>query len=75
LVCVEQGREQRGDDLETLTRRFRAFLGLSYIEPLIVNGIGRLALPEAPYNVKKAEAKNADTAVRARDRAGLRNDW
>ena len=75
LVCVEKGSDQRGDDLETLARRFRAFLGVSYTEPLIVNGIGRLALPEPPFNVTTAEAKNADTAARARDRAGMRKGW
>ena len=75
LVCVEQGIEQEGDDLETLSRRFRAFLGVSYTEPLIVNGIGRLALPDPPFSVSNAEAKNADTAARARDRGGLRQAW
>jgi hypothetical protein len=74
-VCVEPNNKSAGDDFDTLSRRFKAFLGVSYSQPVIENGINRLGIPPPPFHNSNVNGKNEDTQRRARDRAGLRESW
>ncbi len=75
LVCVEEGKKEPGDDFETLTRRFKAFLGVSYDEKIIENGINRLKVGNPPFTKSNIDAINIQMTERALDRNGLRNSW
>lgn len=75
LVCVETGYEGAGPDFEMLTRRFKAFVGVSFREPVIENGVGRLDLRGPPFRKGHVEFVNGAMTARARDRAGLRQLW
>jgi superfamily II DNA or RNA helicase len=75
LVCVEKGRKELSDDLEMLIRRFKAFVGISFKERVIENGIGRLNIGLPPFNGKKVESINTVMKQKALDRDGLRQSW
>jgi superfamily II DNA or RNA helicase len=75
LVCVEPRRKEPGSDLDTLSRRFKAFLGVSFSEPVIENGLTRLGIGEPPFAATRIDEINAVMRERALDRARLRNDW
>ncbi|UCH32926.1 MAG: DEAD/DEAH box helicase family protein [Armatimonadota bacterium] len=75
LVCVEPDAAEPGDDLETLKRRFRAFMGPALDEPVIESGIGRLGIGAAPYSEVRVREINRWMIERAEDRAGLREAW
>jgi superfamily II DNA or RNA helicase len=75
LICVAPGAPDPSDDLATLTRRFRAFLGVSFLVPVIESGIERLGLDPPPYSQAQIAATNRRMAEHARDRAGLRQRW
>lgn len=80
LACVypdkrkEDQEEKYSGDYETLIRRFESFLGVSWEEPVIESGIGRLAIPEFDSPKKMAEV-NQMMLCRAGDRDGLRGRW
>jgi superfamily II DNA or RNA helicase len=75
LVCVEKGQKELSDDLEMLTRRFKAFAGVSFKERIIENGIGRLNIGSLPFTAKKIESINTFMKQKALDRDGLRQSW
>jgi len=84
LACVEEREGDRedgpagpdgGPDWDTMTRRFRAFMGPSRLEPVIENGIGRLDLGNPPFSESRVRKLNRETKRLARDRAGLRSVW
>ncbi len=62
-------------DYETLTRRFQAFLGVSYTEDVIESGMERLHLDSKLNSQKSIEACNQKMLKRAGDREGLRRSW
>lgn len=74
-VCVEEGPEGPGHDFAMLSRRFRAFVGVSFTEPTIENGVERLGLGAEPFTRGRVEAINEGMAGRALDRPGLRAAW
>lgn len=78
LVCIPprfQSLEVVSEDLETLKRRFDSFLGVSYTEPVIENGLERI-LPETDFSsARKVEAINKRMLKEAADRKGLLNRW
>ena len=80
LACVfprKEGRTRGVDlsgDYETLTRRFDAFLGVSWTGNTIESGIGRLGIP-AFDSQKKMEEINQAMLARAADREALRQRW
>ena len=75
LVCVEPDSPMPGTDLDTLVRRFKAFVGVALNEPVIESGIERMAFGPAPYSRERVEAINRMMAARARDRASLKQAW
>ncbi|MHC4315641.1 MAG: hypothetical protein ACYSW3_24620 [Planctomycetota bacterium] len=75
LVCVEHDRDESSEDMEMLTRRFKAFEGVSAREPVIENGIERLMLGRHPFTAGKIEQVNARMGKMARDRVRLRAEW
>ncbi len=80
LACIlpQEGTDGQGlplGDYETLSRRFDAFLGVSYEEDLIESGLGRLGLKSPPMGKREIEAFNERTMKKAGDRDGLRAAW
>ncbi|MCF2137880.1 MAG: DEAD/DEAH box helicase family protein [Candidatus Thorarchaeota archaeon] len=75
LVCVETGADSAGEDYELMERRFRAFVGISFIEPVIENGFTRLGIPRAPIKKKEIKKSNERMFERARNRAEVREEW
>ena len=75
LVCQEQSVTEPGEDLETLTRRFKAFVGVAFKNSAIESGLGRLGLGNPPFDAQRIEHINAVMAQHARDRDGLRTRW
>lgn len=80
LACVFPKRDGKtkgvdlSGDFETLARRFEAFLGVSWKDPVIESGIERLDMPV--FDTKeKMEQINQTMFGRASDRAGLRAKW
>lgn len=80
LACIfpqKDGKTRQADfsgDYETLVRRFDSFLGVSWKEPVIESGIGRLNIPEFDSRSKMDEI-NQMMLERAADREGLRRRW
>lgn len=78
LVCVSPGKKGEpcsSEDYEMLKRRFRAFLGVSFEEDTIENGIERLGIGEDFYSQKSIERINRRMIARAADRDALRRRW
>ncbi|MHC4694309.1 MAG: DEAD/DEAH box helicase family protein [Planctomycetota bacterium] len=75
LVCVEHDRDELSEDMKMLTRRFKAFEGVSTREAVIENGIERLMLGRSPFTAGKIEQVNDRMGNMARDRARLRTEW
>ena len=75
LVCVERGRKELSEDMEMLTRRFKSFVGVSFKEDVIENGLGRLALDKPPYSAKRIDNICSTMTRKARDRDRLRAEW
>lgn len=74
LVCMETGSNP-GADLETLIRRFKAFVGLSNNEVLIQNGIKRLDIGLPPYTDSSVATINENMKQKSMDRPGLIKRW
>ena len=75
LVCQEHDAGQLNEDMETLSRRFKSFVGVSFTHPRIESGLGRLGLGRPPYPQPRMEHVNAVMQRKAHDRAGLVKDW
>jgi len=75
LVCIEEGQKELSDDLEMLTRRFKAFVGVSFKEQIIENGIDRLDIGGPPFKSLKINSINSQMQQKALDRDGLRQCW
>ncbi len=69
-------KEDLGHDVQKLRRRFRAFEGLSYHDPIIIeNGFKRLGLSKTQWDDKGVKTLNDDMLARARDRESLPERW
>lgn len=69
-------KEDLGSDVQKLRRRFRAFEGLSYSEPFIIeNGFKRLGLSKVQWNERSVKKLNEDMIGRARARERLAEIW
>lgn len=69
-------KKDLGPDVDKLARRFKAFEGLSYDEPPVIeNGIKRLGLSNIQWNEKSVGALNRGTMARARAREMLPRLW
>jgi superfamily II DNA or RNA helicase len=75
LVCQEEGVAEAGEDMETLARRFKAFVGVSFKNSAIESGLGRLGLGNPPYDKARIDHINAVMTQQAQDRDGLRTRW
>lgn len=75
LACVDVTDPNGGRDVETLRRRFDAFVGVSNSKiPFISNGIDRLNFPEHIL-VEDIETLNNATLQRAKNRKGIAEKW
>ncbi len=75
LVCQEEKARQFNEDMETLARRFKSFVGVSFTHPRIESGLGRLGLGQPPYGQPRVDHINAVMMEKAQDRARLAADW
>lgn len=75
LVCVNPYSDNPGADLSTLRRRFKAFVGVSFTEKVIANGIGRLGLGQGNFNSNRIDEINQTMCRMALDRSELRRKW
>ncbi len=75
LVCQEPDAPQFNEDMETLARRFKSFVGVSFTAPRIESGLGRLGLGRPPYPAERMEHINAVMRQRACDRMKLIGEW
>jgi superfamily II DNA or RNA helicase len=75
LVCVEPRGKEPGEGLKMLTRRFKAFVGVSFSEPLITNGIDRLNLDDPPFKKSKMDSINEVMIQKAKNREALIDSW
>jgi len=76
IVSLDSTDEFAGADLEVLKRRFRSFVGISFLEkPTIENGIGRLNLPDNSELIRKIDKVNANMFAQAHNRNELNSRW
>jgi len=75
LVCVEQGQKDPSEDMEMLTRRFKSFVGVSFKENIIENGLDRLDMERPPYSKTKIDSICTMMKQKALDRDQLRVQW
>ena len=75
LVCQEEGVAEPGEDLDTLIRRFKTFVGVSFKRSTIESGLTRIGLGSPPYDQARIDHINAVMMQQARDRDGLRTRW
>lgn len=76
LVCADLSSPTGGGDVEMLRRRFKGFVGVSFLEDgCIENGIHRLDLPDNFLDWDVLKQFNEKTLSLAADRAGLRERW
>lgn len=73
---MESPQSKFGDDLITLSRRFRAFEGTTFSEPYVIeNGVGRLGLGDLLKKGKSASACNEAIMGVAMDRRKIAHRW
>jgi superfamily II DNA or RNA helicase len=75
LVCQEEDAKEFNEDMETLTRRFKSFAGVSFTGDRIESGLERLGLGQPPYSKTRMEHLNGAMMQKARDRARLITEW
>jgi superfamily II DNA or RNA helicase len=75
LVCQEQDAKEFNEDMETLSRRFKSFAGVSFTGGRIESGLERLGLGRPPYSKTRMDRINSTMMQRARDRARLITEW
>ncbi|TFG26148.1 DEAD/DEAH box helicase [Candidatus Thorarchaeota archaeon] len=75
LVCVEPKMLDGGRDYDTMSRRFKAFVGVSDFEPVIQNGVDRLVSEKPPFNKKQLESLNKRMFSRAKNRDEMKEKW
>ena len=72
---AELYRKDAGEDFDMLKRRFKAFVGVSFKEPIIENGINRLNLGESTYDRDKIYKINIEMGNKSLSRNALRKLW
>ena len=76
LICVELNSPVWSDDFELLARRFKAFMGVSFVEEgVIEDGVARLGIGFPPYSRERIDSINDEMKDKAIDREGLRKKW
>ncbi|WP_452232870.1 DEAD/DEAH box helicase family protein [Lacinutrix sp. MEBiC02595] len=75
LACVDRTAINGGKDVDTLRRRFEAFVGVANSDiPYISNGMDRLNIPEKFTDID-LESLNIATLKRATDRECIAKKW
>lgn len=75
LVCIEPESRLAGEDFDTMLRRFKAFVGVSSVEPVIENGFARLDVGKPPFEKDELKAYNQRMFALAKDRDAIRRSW
>ncbi|MCP3739898.1 DEAD/DEAH box helicase family protein [Rossellomorea sp. BNER] len=75
LVCMDPSQKEAGYDMDTLSRRFKAFVGVSHTGDYIENGIDRLNLELSPLNATKLQNLNLKMFEHAGRRSALSIHW
>jgi superfamily II DNA or RNA helicase len=69
-------REDLGEDVNLLVRRFKAFEGLTVSEPILIEtGLGRLGFADATWTDDGLEKTNGGTFARSADRENVWQKW
>lgn len=75
LACVDLSEENGGKDLEILSRRFTAFLGITYSEKIIItNGDDRLQIPSV-LNSDTIKLYNQQNFEKSKNRIQIKKNW
>ena len=75
LACVDLSEQNGGKDLEILSRRFTAFLGITYSEKIIItNGVDRLEIPSV-LNTETINAYNHQNFEKSKNRNQIKTNW
>lgn len=75
LACIDLSEENGGKDLEILSRRFIAFLGITNSKKIIItNGVERLQIP-SELNINTIETHNQTNFKKAKNRAQIKTNW
>ncbi|MFX0086118.1 MAG: DEAD/DEAH box helicase family protein [Candidatus Hodarchaeota archaeon] len=69
------GEHESNEDLNTILRRFKAFVGVSFKEPLIESGVSRLNIGRPPFTNDEIRVLNEMMRERAIDRTKMREEW
>lgn len=75
LVCIEPDSIQAGEDFDTMQRRFKAFVGVSSLEPVIENGFARLGIGKPPFEKKDLKVLNEQMFMLAKNREAIEESW
>jgi superfamily II DNA or RNA helicase len=83
LICVEpkprvslpKDKYIIVEDFMTLSRRFRAFVGPSFKQPMIESGLKRLNIGDPPFTIGEINKINRDMTNKALDRKQMRIEW
>ncbi len=75
LVCIEPDKYDGGQDFQIMERRFKAFVGVSYYEPLIENGLRRIIAEQPPFKSKQLENLNERMFDFAKNRNRMKTNW
>ncbi len=75
LICIEDAAGESSDDYAMMIRRFKSYVGVSFQDTSIQNGLGRLGIDKPPFNRSQIEAMNEKMVGRALDREGMRQRW
>ncbi|MEO8773812.1 MAG: hypothetical protein ABI263_00640 [Gelidibacter sp.] len=75
LACIDPTASNGGKDVETLQRRFQAFMGVSNkMFPVIENGMDRLELPKE-IRSEDVDILNELTIQNSKNRKNTANNW
>jgi len=75
LVCIEPNSIEAGEDFDTMQRRFKAFVGVSSLEPVIENGFARLGIGKPPFKEKDLQTLNETMFSLANNREAIQKTW
>ncbi len=75
LVCIETKSYFAGEDFNTMQRRFKAFVGVSSLEPVIENGFARLGIGNPPFEKKDLKNFNERMFSLAENREAIQQSW
>ncbi|MES0491452.1 MAG: DEAD/DEAH box helicase family protein [Leptospirales bacterium] len=75
LASVEKNSLYPGHDFDTLTRRFKSFVGISFAGDTIENGFKRMAIGVGPFSERKIQTMNGATIDFSKNRNLVKERW